>query len=152
MSPTHFTTVRSQIAEILSSGCTWCWFKVPASFFAGAFAFLLGPQNYMGVVAVVILVTIDLLTAVMGEYVAGRPIESRKFLKSATKTVVYSLFLVATHLTEFVVPGTTFLDEMVLSFLALTEMISVMENIGKMGYSVPLKLLNKLQDLRDKDK
>lgn len=151
MNLTHFGTMKSQVAEILSSGCTWCFLKVPLSFIGGIGLYLVGGGNVSAGIAIIVLVSIDLLTAIMAEYKNGNPIESRKALKTATKLVVYGLFLAAVHLTEAIVPGTTFLDEAVLSFLALTELISVMENIGKMGYPIPMLLLNRLKHWRDEE-
>lgn len=111
--------------------------------------YLFGEENIAPGVMVIVLVTIDLITALMAEYKNGNPIESRKMLKSTTKITVYALFLAAIHLTEKIVPGSTFLDEAALAYLALTEAVSVMENIGKMGYAMPLKLLNKMQELKE---
>lgn len=145
----HITTIKEQIMEIYAGACVSCSLKTPLSVILGGLAYLLGGQNLNAGIAIVVLISIDMITAMMAEYKNGSPIESRKALKSATKLVVYGLFLSAIHLTEIIVPGTTFLDEAALSFLALTEAISVMENVGKMGYSVPLKLLNKLQDLKE---
>jgi phage-related holin len=121
------------------------------SYLLGTLAYLIGADNFGAIMGITVLITIDLITAIMAEYKNGNPIESRKMMKTATKLVVYTLFLAAIHLTEGIVPGTTFLDEMVLAFLALTEAISVMENIGRMGYAVPLKLLNQLREMRNNE-
>ena len=146
---THITTIREQIMEIYAGACVSCAFKTPASLVLGGLVYLIGGQNLQAGIALIMIVSIDLITAMMAEYKTGGRIESRKALKSTTKLVVYGLFLSAIHLTEMIVPGTTFLDEAALSFLALTEAISVMENIGRMGYPIPLKLLNKLQDIKE---
>ena len=135
--------------EIYAGACVSCAFKTPASSVLGGLVYLIGGQNLQAGIALIMIVSIDLVTAMMAEYKTGGRIESRKALKSTTKLVVYGLFLSAIHLTEMIVPGTTFLDEAALSFLALTEAISVMENIGRMGYPIPLKLLNKLQDIKE---
>lgn len=135
--------------EIYSSACVACWGKAPIAYVLGIFAYMIGGQNFQAGIAIIALITIDLVTAIMAAYRAGDPIESRKALKSFTKVTVYGLFLSAVHLAEVVVPGTTFFDEAALAFLALTEAISVMENVGRMGYPVPLKLLNRLRDIKN---
>ena len=146
---THLTTLKHQIYEILNNSCNFCWFKIPISYILGMLAYLIGDGNFGSMIAITVLITIDLITAIMAEFKIGNPIESRKMLKTATKLVVYTLFLAAINLTEGIVPGTTFLDEMVLSFLALTEAISVTENVGRMGYAVPQRILNQLKMLKD---
>lgn len=145
---THFITVKEQTMEILSGVCVSCWAKAPIAYTLGILTYLIGGQNFNAGLAIIVLVSIDLVTALMAEYKQGLPIESRKALKSTTKLVVYGLFLSAIHLTEVILPGTTFLDEAALSFLAITEAISVMENIGRMGYPIPLKILNRLNELK----
>jgi len=41
------------------------------------------------------------------------------------------------------------IDETVIAFLSITELISIMENMANMGYVVPKKLLKQLRDYRD---
>jgi phage-related holin len=100
---------------------------------------------------VLTLIIIDLVTALAAEYKVGHAIESRKALKTVTKIVIYGLMVAGAHLTEEILPGTTFLDSAAISFLALTELISILENIGKAGYAIPKKLLNQLETLREKE-
>lgn len=146
----HYAVIlKQQMAEMYNGACVSCALKAPTSFIMGTVWYLVGGQNKSAVTAVIVLLAIDLVTAIMAKFKIGEPIESRKALKTATKTVTYGLFLAGAHLTEMIVPGTTFLDEAALSFLALTELISIIENIGKMGYAVPQKLLNRLVAARD---
>ena len=119
------------------------------TFSLGALWYLLGANNHEMLVALISLLAIDFITAMGGAYHTGEPIESRKALKSASKLTVYMLFIAAGHLTSVIVLDVTFTENAVISFLALTELVSIMENIGKMGYMVPQKLLNRLQDLRN---
>ena len=143
-------TVKTQILEIISKACTACWLKIPTAAILGVATYLFGVENHASLVMLLVLITFDMITAIMSEWKQGHAIESRKALKTATKTFVYGLFASGGHLTEQIVPGATFIDNAVISFLALTELISIMENIGKMGYAIPKKLLNKLEDLREK--
>lgn len=123
--------------------------KLVVSLISGLVSYLIGVENYASLVVIVVLVSFDLITAIMAAYKQGDPIESRRALKTATKLTVYCIFLSAMHLTESVIPGTTFMDEVGASFLALTEAISIMENVGKMGYAMPMILLNRLKELKD---
>lgn len=115
------------------------------------FGVLFGLQNPAILRALMILVVIDFITGIASAKVANEQIRSRAAVRSAFKVAVYGLLVSAGHLTEVIVPGNLFIEEAVVSFLALTELISVIENIGKMGFAVPSKLLNQLQKLRDQD-
>lgn len=123
--------------------------KVIPSFIVPLLGLLFGLGNPMVLKALFLLVVIDFITGIASAYVAKEPIRSRSAVRSAFKVAVYGMLIAAGHLTEAIVPGTTFIEEVVVSFLALTELISIIENIGKMGYAVPKKLLNQLQKLRD---
>lgn len=144
------TTVKIQLVEILTKACTICWFKIPVAIIVGMAGYLFGVENHASLLMLLVLIIFDMITAIMAEWKRGRAIESRKALKTATKTVVYGIFASGGHLTEQIVPGATFLDNAVISFLAITELISIVENIGHMGYAIPKKLLNRLEDLREK--
>ncbi len=138
-----------QISEMVASAGFALPWKITVSIVSGILAYLIGVENYASLVVIVVLMSFDLITAIMAAYKNGDPIQSRRALKTATKLSVYCILLSAMHLTEQVIPGTTFMDEVAASFLALTEAISIMENVGRMGYAVPLKLLNQLKDLKE---
>lgn len=143
-------TLFTQFGEILHK--IGHWFSIKAIIAIGVISidFLIGRENHTSMTMLIVLIAFDMVTAIIAEYKCGRPIESRKALKTATKIVVYGLMVSAAHLTEQIVPGTTFIDSAVISFLAVTELISILENAGKSGYAIPKKLLNRLDDLRDK--
>lgn len=147
-SPTmdHFTTVLYQTKEIWVS--IWSH-AVTKTIFSGVLtvaAFLFGEENYEMLLLLGVLVVIDLLTGMIAAVSQGQPIESRKAFKTATKTVVYLLFFSAAFLTHKIVPYSDFIKTGVISFLAITELLSVMENMAKMGYSLPAKLLNQIRE------
>ena len=112
-------------------------------------AYLVGAEHIDAMNALMLLVVIDFITGLSSAKSTGEIITSKKSMRSAIKVVVYSLLVTSAHLAENVLPGDSFFENIVISFLALTEFISILENIGRMGYAVPLKLLNKLQELRD---
>lgn len=112
--------------------------------------YLTGIDNRNNMKILITLIVIDMITAIISEMKLGHKIESRKALKTATKIVVYGLMVSGAHLTENAIPGTTFIDNAAISFLAVTELISILENIGKAGYAIPKKLLCKLHNIRKK--
>lgn len=125
--------------------------KLLPSLFLPTFSFLFGIENSKILLALLILVIIDFITGIYSAYKAGEHIESRKAIKSAVKISMYGMMIAASHLTAFAIPFNAYIEEAVMAFLALTELISVIENVGKMGYAIPKKLLNKLQSLRDEE-
>lgn len=150
----YFSTLKTHSLEIYDAICAWCVIKIPVSFILSMLTYLIGDANHAAVQALFILLIFDFITALMAKFHIGEQIESRKALKSATKVAVYGIFVSSAHLTESILPGVTFpynvtIDLVAISFLALTEMISIIENIGKMGYAIPKKLLNVLESARD---
>lgn len=150
MSIPLLATIKAHVGEIGAKAVTGTWLKVPLAIAAGVVEYLIGADNKASMAALLVLIGFDLATAIMAKFKIGEEIESRKILKTATKTVAYALMASGAHLAEKIVPGPTFLDSAVISFLALTELISIIENVGKMGYAIPQKLLNKIVEIRDK--
>ncbi len=115
------------------------------------FGVLFGYETESILKALLLLVVFDFITGIISAHSSGEQIRSRSAVRSAYKIAIYGLLISAGHLTEEVTPGTTFIEEAVTTFLAATELISILENVGKMGYAIPRKLLNQLHKLRDDD-
>lgn len=143
----YYSAIRQHSAEIVGAICSKASFKTASTLLVAGLDFFLG-GNKQTVFAIFVLVSLDFITALMAKFKIKEPIESKKALKTVTKIVVYGLFISAATITEKTVPGTTFMDEVAISFLAITELISIMENIAKMGYTMPQKLLNQLYTLK----
>lgn len=91
------------------------------------------------------LIIFDFVTGLYAAKVSGEEIRSRKVFRSALKVVFYFMIISGGHLTERAIGLDIFLDETAMGFLAATELISIIENIGKIGFAVPKKILNKLE-------
>lgn len=115
------------------------------------FGALFGFENHIVLQSLMVLVVIDFITGISSAWVSKEQIKSKSAVRTAFKIAVYGLLISAAHVTELVVPGNIFIEEAVASFLALTELISIIENVGKMGFAIPKKLLNQLHKLRDED-
>lgn len=101
--------------------------------------------------ALVGLITFDLIMGVAAAKKTGECIESRKMCKSAFKLAVYGVMVSSAHLTEVAVGlenNWAVLEQMMIGFLAATELVSIIENAGRMGYAVPKRILNQLQQYR----
>lgn len=144
----HFTLFVHHATEVIGKQSHYWLFKLPICFFLAGFSFFLGVENQSMLVALLTLMTFDLLMGLSAAYMSGEEIQSRRVLKSASKLAVYAILCSGAYMVEGIMRGTTLVDEMMISFLALTEFVSIMENASRMGFSVPTKLLNKIQDLR----
>ena len=123
--------------------------KLSGSILLTTAGYLIGTEHFAMMYALMILAGIDFITGLASAKFKGDEITSRKAIRSASKFVVYILFVAAAHLSEVIIPGQTYFESIVISFLTLTEFISIIENIGGMGFAVPQKLLNKLREYRD---
>lgn len=115
-------------------------------------SFLFDPATFTALVALLVLIIADFATSLVairktGKSKRGQPFASYSVFGSAVKTVVYFTMVAAGFLTEKAVP-IPFIDDTIIGFLALTELISILENAGHAGYAVPKKLLEKLTKAR----
>lgn len=119
--------------------------KIIAGIFISALTFIYNGVYKDAMLAVILLVIFDLITRVVAEKKLGRPIQSQKVFRTPVKFLVYLIMTSAAHLVEVATYGwVPIIDETMLAFLAVTEFISILENVGYMGYAVPQKLLNQL--------
>ena len=123
--------------------------KIPVCFIIAGFTFMFGMQNHSLLKGLIMLVVFDAVMGLASSYVNGVQIESRRAFKGGAKLFVYAILVSAGYFTENIIPGNTLLDVGMISFLALTEFISIMENAGRMGFVVPQKILNQVISLRD---
>lgn len=123
--------------------------KISASAFIAAYSFFFGIDLSMVMFSLTMLMAFDFITGIISAYTSGEVIESRRAFRTALKFGIYCILVSAAHLTDMSVFGDLRLEEGVIAFLAVTELVSILENAGKMGYVIPRKLLNMLSELRD---
>jgi len=140
-----FIPVIQNIQKIFEGFLDLVHLKVIPSVIIPVFAVLFGFENQQIFLALFCLIIFDFITGVIGAHTSGEEIKSKTAVRSAFKVAVYALLVSAGHLTEQITPGFTFIEEAITTFLALTELISILENVGKMGFPIPNKLLNKLR-------
>lgn len=140
----------NEIKEILGS-----LFDFPAiKFFTGLIlsfmSFGFDGIHNKAFLAVFILIIADFVTAVFACYTKGVCIRSSKFVRTPIKLAVYFGLIYIARVSEFTVPILhNFLDETMIAFIATTELVSILENIHKMGYPVPSNLIKKIINIRD---
>ena len=123
--------------------------KVIVAILYSIYVFAFDHTQASGLLALLILIIVDFVTAISAAYKNHTPIKSAKVFTTAVKILIYYTLIACGHLVEKAVPLFGFMDETILAFLAVTEMISVLENCGKMGYAIPKKLLRQLEEFRD---
>lgn len=141
----YFVMTIEYLRETLVSIFSYGTYKMVLSFLFTVFGLLVGVDNYDILLGLGILILLDFITGVMASVRQGQAITSVRAIKTVTKTVVFLILFSAAHQTGLIIPGMyDFITTGVISFLALTEFISVAENIAKMGYSIPRKILNQV--------
>lgn len=125
------------------------WLKVVVSA-ALLPVFFFDPALKEALIALALLIAIDFVTGVATAKKTGEQIKSAKIFRTALKYAVYFTLIAAGRLT--VLAGLPFIpaDAIILTFLAVTELVSIIENAGRSGYAVPQRLLNQLREYRDK--
>lgn len=112
-------------------------------------AYLVGDSHLALVGSLTVLVIIDAITGIAAAYKLGKPIESRVAVRTPIKWTMYILMIAGAHLAESILPFQWYLTTITVAFLGITEFISILENVGNVGYAIPKKLLNKLETYRD---
>lgn len=97
------------------------------------------------------LIILDFISGVAAAKSTGTKIKSSKIRHTAIKITAYFSMVAGAYLAESGLhESIAILDEVVLSFLLVTEFVSLLENIGKLGFDTPKGLLNKLVEYKNK--
>lgn len=148
----RFSDIKQYILNSGSEICSYAISKCIISLAYVIYSFLFDPTKAEAHIAIMVLIVVDFVTGLASAKMTGETITSGKIFHTAIKIIVYFTFIASASVTETAVPTVSaFCDETIIAFLAFTELISVTENIGKMGFAVPKKWLNKLQELRDNE-
>jgi len=99
--------------------------------------------------ALFFLIFTDLFTGLILTVKKNEHIKSFKIFRTALKITIYYTMISAGYLTELAGLQAIPIDEALIIVLAVTELVSILENCALMGYVVPKKLLNKLKSFRD---
>ena len=122
------TTIKTVVAVVMSLG-----------------SFFFSELYIQGLIAVVMLMVIDTVFGLCASYKEGKHITSRRFYRSIIKGIVYLTAISAGHFADLTVPLDV-IESTMIAFIGVTEFISIMENVGRMGFNTPKKLLNQLSE------
>lgn len=139
----EFREIKSVIQGLIM-GAPW---KAAFAVAAGAFHWVFGVE-YTPLIVMLLLMLIDLVTGVW-RACAVRDLSSRGIRRGAMKFFVYAVLMAATALTDKVIPVRVAFSTMT-AYLAMTELISIMENFAALGWPVPMALIKTLKVMQDK--
>ena len=111
--------------------------------------FFFDSLNHDALIALLVLIVFDFFSAILVSYKLKKPIQSAKIFRTALKTAVYFLVISAGFVAQKAVP-LDMIDDIILGFLVLTELISILENCAKSGYAVPIGLLKFLKNFKNR--
>lgn len=107
--------------------------------------FFFGQIYNEALVAIVMLMVFDTVLGMAASWQEGQPITSRKFVTGVIKGIVYFTAISAGYFVDQTVPLEVAQSTMI-AFVGVTEFISILENVGRLGYQTPKKLLNQLRE------
>lgn len=136
------------IIETLIRLYSHVYIKLFAAGAIGITQFFFGSLYTEAIFATIILMIFDTLTALVAAYSNGDQITSKKFSRSVKKGAIYLICISSAYFTDITIPG-EFIQSTMIAFVACTELISILENAGKMGFHTPKVLLNQLKLKRD---
>ncbi len=139
------------LAYVLTVAFTPTVAKVLFSVLFVVFSFFFDVAHINSLGALFVLVLMDFVSGITASKKAGDPIRSAKIRHTALKITAYFGAIAGAHLAESgVFSYIAVIDETVIAFFLITELVSLMENVGRMGFETPKKVLNQLTDIKSK--
>jgi len=109
--------------------------------------FLFAGLSTKALVALLVLIVIDYVVAIWHAKQNNELISSKLSLKTPIKMLVYYTMIASGHMVEYGLPEPMqYLDDTMLTFLLVTELISILKHFGNLGYKTPSKLINNLKE------
>lgn len=134
------------LAEIILTTFTPTLLKL-STVFVLTVSFFFGDLYHDAIVAVLMLMIFDTVLGVAAVYYEGRAITSRGFARVIYKGFVYMVSISAGYFLDSTLPISVAQTTMI-GFVAVTEFISILENMGRLDMETPKKLLNQLHDFQ----
>jgi len=128
--------------------------KATAAAIVSLFAYFFDVGLYPAMLALLTLSLLDLLTAFLAR--GENPVEpfSRPIRKTAHKIAGYfvsisSVFILAKIVSTDIGIDLTVLDNMLVWFFVIHEVVSIIENLNKAGIPIPVPFLDKLKKVKE---
>lgn len=122
--------------------------KVVTSGLLIIFNFLFGDLYNDALIAIVMLVILDTITGVWASKYEGHTLTSQRFFSGWVKKVfIFCIAISSAYYLDTTIPG-SYAQYTVIGFIAVNEFMSIVENLGRLGYKTPQRLLNQLKDFK----
>lgn len=122
-------------------------FKALGSVFFAIGTFLFAGLSSKALLALLILIVVDYAVAIFQARRSGKMITAKESLRTPVKILVYYTMIACGHLVEYGIPASIqFLDDTILTFLLITEFLSILKHFSNLGYKTPTKLINNLRE------
>jgi len=112
-------------------------------------SFLFGDFHSQALIAILMLMVFDTILGVMATYHENNPITSRRFSRVIQKGAVYFIAISAGYYADTTI-SFDIIQSTMIGFIGITEFISILENMGRLGYQTPKKLLNQLKGFQSR--
>ncbi|AXN58347.1 holin [Bacillus phage Wes44] len=123
-------------------------FKSATLGLGGAIGWFLGGWDML-LRFMVILAVVDFITGSVAASIKGEAKSKVGFIGIARKVMIFTLIGIATHL-DNVFGQTSAIREAVLFFYIANELLSIVENAGKIGVPMPPAIINSVAILKGK--
>jgi phage-related holin len=143
--PTPIVTIKEMHETLVKLFFDDPFVKVLTGFFFAITTTFTGLENYNGVIAVLILYVIDTITGVMASRHEGY---KANYFRAVEKGTVYFMALSAGYFADQTIPF-TLIQVTLIGFIGMTEFVSILENISRLGVPVPKKLLKHIREKTD---
>lgn len=111
------------------------------------FYFFFGDVHNEALIALFMLVVFDTILGIMAAKSEGKAFLSKKFSRVIGKIIIYSIGVSSAMFAD-ATTGLPFIQTSIIAFMGVTEFISILENIQRLGYETPKKLLNQLEGFK----
>jgi toxin secretion/phage lysis holin len=128
--------------------------KVVIGGIAGLLSFFISPDGHLPVVALFVLVCFDFISGlIVARKTHGEVITSKKTVITPIKFAIFFMAFGGARMVEIatneMIP---FIDETVIGVIAFNEFWSMLENMSRLGFNFPKKVIEELSNLKNKNK
>lgn len=125
--------------------------KLVAAGVLATFSFFFGDLVVMSLIGLGVLVVFDLITGLQAARQSDEEfILSRMIVTTGIKAGTYMIFISSASIVEWSIPqipeNLELINEGIIGAFILSEFFSIMENAKKMGYSLPARILDFIQN------
>lgn len=106
---------------------------------------LFSSNNYFLYEGLFILIMVDLFAGLIKVIRNEEKFRIKIFNNTLNKILLYSLLLIATNQVQKMSEVMVWIDSFTLSFLAITELLSILDNLSKSGILIPNWIRGKLE-------